>query len=74
MTLFASTLDQDPDGMALLAGVLRPALTDRPSVLDAMERLRLQTARPSQVYKTLTSRFTVDLDVLGDVLANRIAA
>ena len=74
MILTASALDNDPQGMAMLSGVLRPALTDRASVLTAIETLRLERARPSQVYKRIADHFAVDLDVLCDALAQRVTA
>jgi hypothetical protein len=44
MILAASALDDDPEGMAMLAGLFRPASTDQHSTI---EQLRVQRARPA---------------------------
>ncbi len=73
MILFASSLD-DPQQLASLKQMFRPPLTERDTVLGAIEELRLEAARPSEIYKKLAHRFVVDLDILSDVLAKRVAA
>ncbi len=74
MILTASALDNDPQGMAMLNRIFRPALIDKTSVLGAIESLRLEAARPSKVCKGITDHFVVDLDLLSEVLAARVAA
>ena len=71
MTLTASVLDTDLHSMTLLKKLVWQALPDQDSVLAAIERLQLESARPSVVYQKITENFVVDLDVLNSAIAKR---
>jgi hypothetical protein len=74
MTLTASALDTDLHRMILLKKLFWQALPDQDSVLAAIERLQLESARPSVVYQKITENFVVDLDVLNSAIAKRVPA
>ena len=74
MTLTASVLDTDLHSMTLLKKLFWQALPDQDSVLAAIERLSLESARPSVVYQRIIDSFVVDLDVLNSAIAQRVPA
>ena len=74
MTLTASVLDTDLHSMTLLKKLFWQALPDQISVLGAIESLRLESARPSEVYQRIVDNFVVDPGVLNAAIANRVPA
>ena len=74
MILAASELDDDPQDITLMRRTFWPALPDQISVFGAIESLRLESARPSEVYQRIVDNFVVDLGVLNAAIANRVPA
>jgi hypothetical protein len=85
-SLFASALDDDPNGCGLLKQALaskdvstqgavgRPALTDAESVASAIAQLGRPHDSKGEVYDRLVRAFVIDLDVLGGVVEQTLAA
>lgn len=78
-TLLASALVDDAQGCTLLAqaihaegGVGRPALTDPDVMVDTLARLRVSDDDRGEIYDRLVRAFVVDLDVLGEVIAQSL--
>ena len=74
MILAASELDDDSQDITVMRRMFWPALSDQISVFGAIESLRLESARPSEVYQTIADNFVVDLGVLNAAIANRVPA
>ena len=74
MILAASGLDDDPQDITVMRRTFWPALSDQISVFGAIESLRLESARPSEVYQRIVDNFVVDLGVLNAAIANRVPA
>jgi hypothetical protein len=84
--LSASALDDDPQGCALLKQALasknvstegavgRPVLTDAESVVSAIAQLGRPNDSKDEVYDRLLRAFVIDLDVLGGVVEQTLAA
>jgi hypothetical protein len=85
-SLFASALEDDPHGCGLLkqaiapkdvsteGAVGRPVLTDAESVTSAIAQVRRPNDSKREVYDRLVRAFVIDLDVLGDVVEQTLAA
>jgi hypothetical protein len=84
--LSASALDDDPQGCALLKQALasknvstegavgRPVLTDAESVVSAIAQLGRPNDSKDEVYDRLVRAYVIDLDVLGGVVEQTLAA
>ena len=85
-SLSASALDDDPQGCALLkqaiaskdvsteGAVGRPVLTDAESIARAIAQLGRPNDSKDGVYDRLVRAFVIDLDVLGGVVEQTLAA
>ena len=85
-SLSASALDDDPQGCELLkqaiaskdvsteGAVGRPVLTDAASVVSAIAQLGRPNDSKDEVYDRLLRAFVIDLDVLGGVVEQTLAA
>jgi hypothetical protein len=85
-SLSASALDDDPQGCALLkqaiaskdvsteGAVGRPVLTDAESVVSVIAQLGRPNDSKDEVYDRLVRAFVIDLDVLGGVVEQTLAA
>jgi hypothetical protein len=84
--LSASALDDDPQGCALLKQALaskdvstegavgRPVLTDAESVVSAIAQLGRPNDSKDEIYDRLLRAYVIDLDVLGGVVEQTLAA
>ena len=85
-SLFASALEDDPHGCGLLkqaiapkdvsteGAVGRPVLTDAESVTSAIAQVRRPNDSKREVYDRLVRAYVIDLDVLGGVVEQALAA
>ena len=85
-SLSASALDDDPQGCELLkqaiaskdvsteGAVGRPVLTDAESVVSAIAQLGRPNDSKDEVYDRLVRAYVIDLDVLGGVVEQTLAA
>jgi len=85
-SLFASALDDDPHGCGFLKQAIaskdvstesaagRPVLTDAESVASAIAQVRRPKDSKDEIYDRLVRAFVIDLDVLGGVVEQTLAA
>ena len=74
MILAVSGLEDASQDVTVMRRTFWPALSDQISVFAAIKSLRLESARPSEVYQRIVDNFVVDLGILNAAIANRVPA
>ena len=74
MILAVSEFEDGSQDVTVMRRTFWPALSDQISVLGAIQSLRLESARPSEVYQRIVDNFVVDPGVLNAAIANRVPA